>query len=99
VLFRSRSRIEGDKDVIRVELTVDEHEALLSMLILDDRLMELVKSAKPAPHDIMVLEGRRADIDELAGWVASECNHEKKKRRAALLSEACDGIEAALRRG
>ena len=91
-----------DKEIIEVELVCEEHEVLLSMGILDDEMMAVVKGAKSIGSGLVMMKGKRADIDELAGWVAGECNHEAEKkggsrRRAQLLSDACDAIEAALR--
>lgn len=98
-----RTRTEPDySEIIEVELVREEHEVLLSMGILDDRMMAVVKAARSIGGGVVKMKGDRADIDELAGWVASECNHEAEKkggsrRRTQLLSDACDAIEAALR--
>lgn len=99
----SRAGAKPDyNQIIEVELVREEHEVLLSMGILDDRMMAVVKAAKSIGGGVVKMKGDRADIDELAGWVAGERNHEAEKmgggrRRAQLLSDACDAIEAALR--
>lgn len=91
-----------DREIIEVELVREEHEVLLSMGILDDDMMAVVKRARSSGNGVVLMKGKRMEIDELAGWVAGECNHEAEKkggsrRRALLLSDACDAIEAALR--
>lgn len=63
--------------------------------------MDIIKSAKVTTEGLE-FSGKRHLIDEMAGWVASEANHEREKkggsrRRAKLLNSACDAIEDALR--
>lgn len=83
------------KQMIEVIVSPDELEVLLS-IDLHDHLRAIVEAAVPG-EDGMLFKGRRTFINELAGWVAREANHERKAWRADLLNDACDAIELALR--
>jgi hypothetical protein len=87
-------------ELVEVYVTEKEHEALLSIQMLFDWHLEVIKAVE-LTEDGMMFRGKVSLIEDLAGLVASEVMHlhktGKRGRRMEVLNEASDAIEDALR--
>lgn len=69
-------------------------DTLRSVLLLDPDSERVVFSAR-GTHDGALLAGDEAALEELAGFVAAEANHEHNRRRQRRLDEAFDALNTA----
>lgn len=91
VRARSKSNVEL--------LTVHVTEAQLELLRkLDFPGTQEILATPVQGEEGLHLQVTRAALEDLAGWVAGQANHERSKRRAALLHHAADAMEFALGR-
>ena len=74
----------GHKGSPEILLTGIEHRALQRMEILDDVSREIVNRGRTTTDGI-VLKASEEELEDLAGFVAAEVNHEKRNSRRAML--------------
>lgn len=84
-----------DGDPIALVMPRELFDRIRRVLLLDAASELLVARAEGSSAGV-ILAGSSEAFDELAGYVASEANAETDRRRARLLDEACDLLEAAL---
>ncbi len=85
-----------DQASIVIELTAEEHAELRRLQLLDTDSERLVW-ATYREADRLLLVGTEDDIDNLAGFVAFEANHQPDRRRQRRLDAVLSKLEAALR--
>ena len=85
----------AEGETIAVEMSRSLFDRIRGVLLLDAASELLVASAEGSSAGV-ILAGSSEAFDELAGYVAAEANAETDRRRARLLDEACDLLEAAL---
>ena len=92
----TRGRKSEDAELLEVYVT-EEQLALLRKLDFPGTEETL---AKPVlGEEGLCLRMSRRDLEDFVGWVAGEANHERKKRRAEMLHDIADEMEAALGKG
>jgi hypothetical protein len=77
------------------EITVSAEQFRLLRTLDFPGTTEVLAAAEPGP-DGMVLRMPRYVLEEFVGWVAGEANHTRGRRRAALLNDVADAMEAEL---
>ena len=86
-----------DADAVEVQVTKAQLGLLLKLEFPGTK--EIL--AKPVARDGegLFLRMSRRELEDFVGWVAGEANHERRERRAELLNDIADEMEAALERG
>ena len=92
----ARSGTKADKELIEVHVT-EEQLALLRKL--DFPCTEKILAKPVMGEEGLFLRMGRMELEDFVGWVAGEANHERSKRRAALLHDIADEMESALGTG
>lgn len=93
------ARTAADKRRLTIVVTEDQLAILKAMMIPSPAAAGIVNSARKTA-DGYRLSGTADGFVDLVGWIAGDVNHEHRRpRRARLLNEVADEIEAVLPRG
>lgn len=92
-LSRGRRALSGE--VIAVSIPEQGAAALRDLTLLDSDCERVVFAAR-AEKDGIVLAATAEDLEELAGFVAAEANHETNRRRQSRLDAAFSLLTAAM---
>jgi hypothetical protein len=88
-----------DRRRLAIFVTSEQLAVLRAMMIPSPPAAGFVSRARKTA-DGYRLSGTADDFEDLVGWVAGEANHENRRpRRAQLLNEVADKIEAVLPHG
>jgi hypothetical protein len=95
--FNRDPATDGEKPGPLVEATIsrDEMAALLSGGLYDPDSDRIIYSARPSKKGIL-LHGLYGDMDNFEGYLASDANHEKNKRRQRLIDAIHERVRKAL---
>lgn len=95
--LRPRSSEPGPTAGVQVVVSTEVARTLRSLMLLDTVSERLVFRAQVV-EGVIVLSGDEDDLDELAGYVAAEANHEDDRRRQKRLDAAFEALNDALKR-
>lgn len=95
--LRPRSSEPGPTLGVHVIVSAEVASTLRSLMLLDTVSERLVFRAQVV-DGVVVLSGNEDDLDELAGCVAAEANHEEDRRRQKRLDAAFGVLNDALKR-
>lgn len=95
--LRPRRSEPGPTTGVQVVVSAEVVSTLRSLMLLDTVSERLVFRAEVI-EGVIVLSGDEDDLDELAGYVAAEANHEEDRRRQKRLDAAFGVLNDALRR-
>lgn len=94
--LRPRSIDPGPTTGVQVVVSAEVAGTLRSLMLLDTASERLVFRAQLV-EGVIVLSGDEDDLDELAGYVAAEANHEEDRRRQKRLDAAFGVLNDALK--
>ena len=89
----ARGQSEGDEELLEVHVTEEQLEVLRT---LDFPGTETTLAKPVLGEEGLFLRMSRWKLEDFVGWVAGEANHERKRRRAEMLHDIADEMEAAL---
>ena len=89
----AQRRSRSDEKLLEVHVTEEQLELLRR---LDFPGTEKVLAKPVLGEEGLFLRMSRMELEDFVGWVAGEANHERSKRRAAVLHDIADEMEIAL---
>ncbi len=95
----SPSRPHVETPTLLVEITDDDHRLLRGLTVLDTDSMRIVYSAVRDERGLLFLTGDEDEIEDLAGFVAAEANHEERRDRQRRLDLAYARLSDVLEGG
>jgi hypothetical protein len=91
----SKFREQGDQPSFEVVLTEQEYDEVKKCLVMDPEGDRIICSATYTSEGI-VLRASGEGLDDFAGYLAFEVNHEENRRRQRVLGRVLDRVEAVL---
>jgi hypothetical protein len=82
-------------EVAELEMTLAEYEAVATIPMLDAPARRVLAAGR-VPWDLVVIEAPRAWLEHLVEFVASEANHTRSRRKAALYEAVLDRARGIL---
>jgi hypothetical protein len=76
-------------------MTFDEYEAVATIEVLDTPARRVLAAGR-VPEDRVILEVPRAWLTHLIGFITSEANHTRSKKKAALYEAVLDRAEGVV---
>lgn len=92
----AQRKSKTDGKLLEVHVTEEQLELLRK---LDFPCTEKILAKPVLCEEGLFLRISRVALEDFVGWVAGEANHERSKRRAAVLHDIADEMEMALGRG
>jgi hypothetical protein len=91
----SKFREQGNQPGLEITLTDEEYDEVKKCLVMDPEGDRIIYGATCTSERI-VLRASGEDLDNFAGYLAFEVNHEENRRRRRILERVLDRVEAAL---
>lgn len=94
--LRTTNAEDGSGDAVQAVITPEVASTLRSLTLIDSAGERLIFRTSVVEGRI-VLAGAVEDLDELAGYVAAEANHERNRSRRRRLDAAFDALTDVVR--
>jgi len=91
----SKFREQRNQPALEITLTDEEYDELKRCLVMDPEGDRIIYGAIYTSEGI-VLRASGEDLDNFAGYLAFEVNHEENRKRQRILERVLDRVEAAL---